>query len=81
MNVVIRKNCLCLPSEVLLLASLNANLSQKHAQEKTHVPGNQIQPKFVGESWAHWELCQVLTDGGIEETKEGVSSKSRDWDV
>ncbi len=63
------------PLPVSLLASLEANLSQRHCHEQTDVPGDHVQPELVVEGWAGREVGHILADGGGEEPEQRLATK------
>lgn len=70
-----------LVSPVSLLASLEANLTEGHRDEKSQMPGHHVQPELVVDGRAGREVGHVLADRGGEESEQGLSAKGRDANV
>jgi hypothetical protein len=66
---------------VALLAPLEPNLSQGHADEQAQVPGDHVEPKLVINGRTGREMSHVLADGGGEKPEERLSTKGAHTDV
>lgn len=68
-------------SPVLLLASLNSDLSQSQGDEQTKMPCHHVQPELITESWASWEVGKILSNALGEQSKQTLAIKSRHSNV
>eukprot|EP00195_Chlamydomonas_chlamydogama_P011991 CAMPEP_0202892504 /NCGR_PEP_ID=MMETSP1392-20130828/2213_1 /ASSEMBLY_ACC=CAM_ASM_000868 /TAXON_ID=225041 /ORGANISM="Chlamydomonas chlamydogama, Strain SAG 11-48b" /LENGTH=143 /DNA_ID=CAMNT_0049576487 /DNA_START=324 /DNA_END=756 /DNA_ORIENTATION=- len=62
---------------VALLAALHTNLAQGQGQEQANVPGDQVQPELVVQGGASGEVCQLLANASVQQTKQAVASEAR----
>lgn len=64
--------------EVALLSSLPTDLAQSQTRKEANVPQKHVKPEIGVDRWPSREVCQLLSDGGEEGSRQTAAAEGRD---